>query len=241
MGLLCGVRMSQCSFVLFHDQHHRGAPICTYRMHTQNSSSLCSLELRCITSPVSALPLPLFPSSPAIPPPPKHITHRVCEGECNALGMAFYNSIATLGGFVGPYMTGYLLQRPNGLWIMCFSTGGFLVLSSGAIVLLRFIVLRRERKAAAAQNGAAGPKGLDSDAVGAAGAVAAGGAVGADVLGANKDIEAPRDLRKDSGPDMMYPPGKGHKQQGGGVGGRDALMHRGKDTNRDLLPTTQAR
>ena len=74
---------------------------------------------------------------------------RVFQGPASALGLAFYNSIAVLGGFAGPYLTGNLLQRHNGLWTVCIITGVLLMAAAGAVLALRHLTLRRERLQAA--------------------------------------------------------------------------------------------
>lgn len=124
------------------------------------------------------------------------------------MGMPYYNSIAILGGFVGPYLTGALLQRPNGLTTVCIVIGALMVSAAGALVLLRHLMMRRDRLRA-----------VQDIFVDAHATVEASDAVGA------KDIEALGNIRKDSGPDL------GMQQ----TDGRDAMVRR-KDCTRKMLP-----
>jgi predicted lipid-binding transport protein (Tim44 family) len=142
--------------------------------------------------------------------------------------MPYYNSLSMLGGFLGPYLAGYLLQRPGGIKLLCIIVGVVLIVAGGAIALLRHLLLRRERAAAAA---AAAADGLGADSVDSADAT-----VEAAAAAAVKDIEAPGPpsgaVRKDSGLDFGV-----EMVQGGGHGssGADTLVHR-RDANQGLLP-----
>jgi hypothetical protein len=129
--------------------------------------------------------------------------------------MPFYNTVSMLGGFMGPYLTGYLLQRPSGIHKLGIIIGTVLILGGFAVVALTFIVKRRERRTAASALSDAG-----CDAV----LTAEAGTPG------YKDIEAPTGtMRKESGPDF------GVEMVAGGVS--DVLVHRTqKDPTRTLLP-----
>lgn len=140
---------------------------------------------------------------------------RVSQGPSQSIGMPFYNTVSMLGGFLGPYLTGYLLQRPSGINKLAVIIGIVLIIGGFAIVALTFIVKRRERRAAASALLAAG---CDTVLTGEAGAPGF------------KDIEAPNGaVRKESGPDL------GVELVAGGVS--DVLVHRTpKDSTRTMLP-----
>jgi hypothetical protein len=129
--------------------------------------------------------------------------------------MPFYNTVCMFGGFMGPYLTGYLLQKPNGIQRLAIIIGTILIIGGFAIVALTFLVKRRERRAATSSPSDAGCEGVLTAEEGAPGF---------------KDIEAPTGtVRKESGPDL------GLGSVAGGVS--DVLVHRTpKDPIRTLLP-----
>jgi MFS transporter, ACS family, tartrate transporter len=55
-------------------------------------------------------------------------------GVTNAAGIAFVNSVAAVGAFVGPYVVGYAFDQTASLAIVCAAAG--LVMSIGGVVLL---------------------------------------------------------------------------------------------------------
>lgn len=116
--------------------------------------------------------------------------------------MPFYNSLCMLGGFLGPYLTGVLLQRRNGIITLSLVFGAIVIAAGFAIILLRHFILRGKRMRDA-QDGAATdflPR--------------VEGSVG-------KDVEAPPGvLRKESGADLGVEMGPSR------LGGAAALQHR---------------
>jgi hypothetical protein len=129
--------------------------------------------------------------------------------------MPYYNSISMIGGFLGPYLTGYLLARPSGIHILCIILGAILIAAAGAIMLLRHMFHRRERHEQAASAD-------DSDSADATVETAGIGA---------KDIEAPGlpgAVAKESGPDLGVQ--LVNTKQG------DVLRRKQRDVTRDLLP-----
>lgn len=129
--------------------------------------------------------------------------------------MPYFNSISMLGGFLGPYLTGIFLQRPNGITKLCLIIGAFMVAAGGAILLLRHLTIRRDRRRAA-QQGAGGP-----------GCISAGNSLAFD----SKDIEAPTGIlrAKDSGADL------GVEMAHGRHGNPASLQHR-TDGMKHMLP-----
>lgn len=97
--------------------------------------------------------------------------------------MPFYNSICMLGGFLGPYLTGILLQRRNGISTLSFVFGAIVIVAGFAIILLRHFTLRMQ----------GGKESASSDCN-----------PGMDMIGSSaKDVEAPAGvLRKESGADL---------------------------------------
>jgi len=155
-----------------------------------------------------------------LPNAPCHHLHlvnscRVCEGPTQVMGMPYYNSMAILGGFAGPYLTGALLQRPNGLATVCIVIGVLMVAAAGALVLLRHLMMRRDRLRA-----------VQDIYVDAHATFEASDGVGA------KDIEALGNIRKDSGPDLGVHQATDSLR---GLDGRDAMLRR-KDCTRKMLP-----
>lgn len=149
--------------------------------------------------------------------------------------MPYYNSISILGGFVGPYLTGYLLQRPNGIKILCIVLGVVMLVGGAGIVLLKFLMLRRERRQAAAADSlpsvATNSTNSTSDDVTAT--------VSGDThlhAASSKDVEfgallAPAAARKESGADLP------HLGDADTHGVRDTLAQRRKqDANRFMPP-----
>jgi hypothetical protein len=125
--------------------------------------------------------------------------------------MPFFNSLSQFGGFVGPYLAGYLLQRSGGIKLLCIILGAALIVAGCGILLLRHFLVRRERAAAAAGEACAENGLAPGDA-----------AAAADVV---KDVEAPgahgSDIRKGSGVDC------GVEMVGtNGSNGADTLVHR---------------
>lgn len=129
--------------------------------------------------------------------------------------MPYYNSISMIGGFLGPYLTGYLLARPSGIHILCIILGANLIVAGGAIMLLRHLFYRRERHEQALSVGDS----ESADATVEAAEIAA------------KDIEAPRS------------PGAVQKESGQNLGVQmvdtkqgDTVRRKHRDVTRDLLP-----
>jgi MFS transporter, ACS family, tartrate transporter len=71
----------------------------------------------------------------AMQPPLFASVSAASRGTVNAVGIAFVNSVASLGGFVGPYLVGYMLDRTGGLGTVCLM-GGIVMFGAGFIVLL---------------------------------------------------------------------------------------------------------
>lgn len=59
--------------------------------------------------------------------------------------MPYYNSLSMLGGFLGPYLTGTLLQRPGGIKILCIAVGVVLIAAGIAVIILRYLLVRQAR------------------------------------------------------------------------------------------------
>ena len=56
------------------------------------------------------------------------------EGATNAVGIAFVNSVASVGAFLGPYVVGYALDRTGSLALVCL--GAAAAIATGAIITL---------------------------------------------------------------------------------------------------------
>jgi hypothetical protein len=63
----------------------------------------------------------------------------VATGSINAVGIAFVNTLGSVGGFAGPYLLGYGMDAAGGLAIPCI--GAAMVMAAGAVLTL----LSRER------------------------------------------------------------------------------------------------
>ena len=59
----------------------------------------------------------------------------VASGSRNAVGIAFVNSIAAVGGFAGPYLLGYLVDRTGG-FVVSHGIAGLLMIAGACLVLL---------------------------------------------------------------------------------------------------------
>ncbi|MEO8259422.1 MAG: MFS transporter [Acidobacteriota bacterium] len=69
--------------------------------------------------------------------PPRFLTGMAAAG-----GLAFINSIGTMGGFVGPYMMGWLTDRTGSYTAGLAAMAGFLLLATGlSLSLKRFVKL----------------------------------------------------------------------------------------------------
>jgi len=69
--------------------------------------------------------------------PPRFLTGIAAAG-----GLAFINSIGTMGGFVGPYMMGWLTDRTGSYTAGLAAMSGFLLLATGlSLSLKRFVKL----------------------------------------------------------------------------------------------------
>jgi nitrate/nitrite transporter NarK len=64
--------------------------------------------------------------------PPRFLTGIAAAG-----GLAFINSIGTAGGFVGPYVMGFLTERTGSFTAGLLAMFGFLVAASALAVSLR--------------------------------------------------------------------------------------------------------
>ena len=64
--------------------------------------------------------------------PPRFLTGIAAAG-----GLAFINSIGTAGGFVGPYVMGFLTERTGSFTAGLFAMFGFLVVASLLALSLR--------------------------------------------------------------------------------------------------------
>jgi MFS transporter, ACS family, tartrate transporter len=87
-----------------------------------------ALLVACIASVGVAMQPPLFAS-----------VSSASSGMSNAVGIAYVNSIAAIGGFVGPYIVGAALDRSGNLGVVCAVAGA--VMASGGVLAL----LNRER------------------------------------------------------------------------------------------------
>jgi MFS family permease len=56
------------------------------------------------------------------------------EGATNAVGIAFVNSVASVGAFLGPYVVGYALDRTGSLVVVGVSSA--VVIALGAAIAL---------------------------------------------------------------------------------------------------------
>ena len=59
------------------------------------------------------------------------------KGEVNAVGIAFVNSIASLGGFLGPYAMGALMDATGNLAVPCAVAGVVMATGAGLIAAVR--------------------------------------------------------------------------------------------------------
>lgn len=95
---------------------------------TQNSLALSMVLLTVVTVAVYATYGPFW-SLPSL----------FMTGSAAAVGMASINSIANLGGFVGPYGFGALEDATGGIYTGLFIVAGVLVISGLLVVGLRFV------------------------------------------------------------------------------------------------------
>jgi MFS transporter, ACS family, tartrate transporter len=68
------------------------------------------------------------------------IPTRFLTGAAAAGGLAFINSVGTLGGFVGPFMVGFLKDQTGSFTIGILGMAGMLLLSTVMTASLRFVV-----------------------------------------------------------------------------------------------------
>lgn len=81
---------------------------------------------------------------------PTHaLVARISSGPSLVVGMPLYNSIASLGGFLGPFATGAILQRSQRGFTLVFIVNGCLVVLCGVMVfMLKFLAAARDRRLA---------------------------------------------------------------------------------------------
>jgi nitrate/nitrite transporter NarK len=68
------------------------------------------------------------------------IPSRFLTGIASAGGLAFINSVGTIGGFVGPWLMGLLKNRTNSFSAGLLAMGAFLLMASILSWSLKFIV-----------------------------------------------------------------------------------------------------
>ena len=66
--------------------------------------------------------------------PPRFLTGMAAAG-----GLAFINSVGTMGGFVGPYLMGWLTDRTGSFSAGLGAMAGFLLLATGAVVVVEAV------------------------------------------------------------------------------------------------------
>lgn len=77
---------------------------------------------------------------------PSHgIAGRISSGPAQVIGMPFFSSVSVIGGFVGPFVTGAIVQQRGGFQLVCMLNGGLLMFTGVIILALRWLVPLRER------------------------------------------------------------------------------------------------